>query len=207
MAKEYIALPGNLRGAVIRAAAVLRRGGVVVFPTETVYGIGVLAADAVAVRLLRELKQRPAPKPFQYLVPDIEAAADLGARFSPRAERLANAFWPGALTLVVPCAEGSGGTAAEDGTIGVRVPDFPFVLALCRELEGAIMSSSANPAGAAAPKDAAAADAFGDAVDLLVDGGVVDGIPSTVVKCPCDGKYEILRSGGVPDAAIENCFF
>lgn len=206
MAKEYATTElRNFCKSVTRAAAVLRRGGVIVFPTETVYGIGVLASSGAGVRKLRKLKQRPDSKPFQFLVPDIEAAEDLGAEFSNRAEFLTRAFWPGPLTLVVPCSTGTG--ESEDGTIGVRVPDAPFILEVCCQLGGAIMSSSANPAGAPAPNNAEAADVFGNAVDLLVDGGSVYGVASTVVKCSDDKRYEILRSGGISDIAIENVFF
>lgn len=196
MAKQRIETGGDPRGAALRAAEVFRDGGVVIFPTETVYGIGALAADARAVARLRELKGRTDAKPFQILVADMNMAKAMGAVFSSRAMRLARSFWPGPLTLVVP-----DGTSSKD-TLGVRVPDSEFVYALCRELGGAIVSSSANPAGAPPPVDAASADVFGDAVDLLVDGGpAVDGVPSTVVRC-LDGDYEILRSGGVGDDQI-----
>jgi len=196
MAKQRIDIGGDPRGAALRAAEVFRAGGVVIFPTETVYGIGALATDARAVERLRDLKGRTAAKPFQFLVADMDMARRMGAVFSSQAARLARSFWPGPLTLVVP-----DGTASE-GTLGVRVPDSEFVHALCRELGGAIVSSSANPGGEPPPIDSAAADVFGDAVDLLVDGGkAVDGVPSTVVRC-LEGNFEILRSGGLSDEQI-----
>ncbi|MDR1745633.1 MAG: threonylcarbamoyl-AMP synthase [Planctomycetota bacterium] len=195
MAKERIAIADDRNSAVSRAAAVLLDSGIVVFPTETVYGIGVLATDAKALARLRDVKQRPAPEPFQFLVADLDAAKGLGAVFSSRAARLARTFWPGPLTLVVPDGTNSG------GTLGVRVPDSPFALALCRRVGGALISSSANPAGAPPPRDADAADVFGDAVDLLIDGGPAEGVASTVVKCVGD-EFEILRSGGVGNGGI-----
>lgn len=198
MAKRRIDLRNGLRDAVSAAARVLGEGGVLVFPTETVYGIGVAAGDADALEKLRGLKQRDRDKPFQFLVADVGMATALGAVFGPGAGKLARAFWPGPLTLVVPDGAGA--------TLGIRIPDSPFVLELCRELGRAVISSSANPAGAPPPLDGDAADVFGDAVDLLVDGGrVVGGVPSTVVLCG-ETECRILRSGGVPDDAIESAW-
>lgn len=196
MAKETIICGADPKGAAVRAAGVLRDGGVVVFPTETVYGIGVAAGSPAALATLRRLKARPDEKPFQVLAADMAMAENLGAVFSGQAERLAMRFWPGALTLVLP--DGAG------GTLGIRVPDSPFVLALCRELGGPVVTSSANAAGDAPPATAAAADVFGDAVDLLVDGGpAAAGVASTVVKC--DGAAcDILREGAIPASAVRD---
>ena len=186
-----------MKNSVREAADILRGGGVVVFPTETVYGIGVAAGDAAALERLRTLKNRPAPNPFQLLSADMDMAKRIGAVFSAQAARLGRSFWPGPLTLVVPDGTGSG------GTLGIRVPDSPFVLALCRELERPIISSSANVAGAPPPTGAAAADVFGDGVDLLVDGGpATEGVPSSVVRC-LDDSFEILRCGGVDADALQ----
>lgn len=195
MAVKSIQLGHDPAPAVREAAAVLLAGGVMIFPTETVYGIGVAAGDARALAKLRALKRRDADKPFQLLVSDVTMAKRLGAVFSMRAERLARNYWPGPMTMVVPDGTGS--------TLGIRIPNSPFVLALCGELDRAIISSSANPAGAPPPGDAADADVFGDAVALLVDGGpVIEGVPSTVVKCEGD-TYVILRRGGISDDAID----
>lgn len=199
MARKTIVVTDDLAGPVNEAAAALEAGGIVVFPTETVYGIGVLDNRPEAVERLRELKERPAHKPFQMLVDDIEAARRYGAVFSKHARNLANAFWPGPLTLVVPDGTGS-------GTLGIRIPDSPFMLALCRKVGRPIITSSANKAGAEPPMDAAAADVFGDAVDLLIDGGgLVEGVPSTVVECREDG-FTILRDGDIDREAIASAW-
>lgn len=194
-AGEKLGFTKSLDAAVSRAAQVFRSGGIVVFPTETVYGIGALASDAGAVLRLRELKRRSDRKPFQFLVADMDAAEKLGAVFSRPARWLAETFWPGSLTLVLPDGTNPG------STLGVRVPSSPFMEALLRELDGAVVSSSANPAGMAPPDNADAADAFGDAVDLLIDGGTARGTASTVVRCT-GGDFEILRSGGVTGDGI-----
>lgn len=196
MAGEVVAVADGMEEAVVAAIRVLGKGGVAVFPTETVYGIGVRTGDAAALEKLRTLKKRPEARPFQLLVADIDMAGSVGAVFSARAMRLANSFWPGPMTLVVPDGTGS-------GTLGIRIPDSEFVLAVCRRLGRPLITSSANPAGAPPPTDAAMADAFGDGADILVDGGpVVGGTASTVVRCG-DNDYEVLRVGGISEDAID----
>lgn len=199
MAIRRIHLQDGMDKAVSEAAAAMERGGVVIFPTETVYGIGVVSGDAAALARLRLLKGRAADKPFQLLTSGVGMARKMGAVFSSRAAKLARNYWPGPLTLVVP--DGTGG----DGTLGIRVPDSPFALALIERLGRPIVSSSANPAGMPPPLDADAADVFSygeDGVALLIDGGpVVGGTPSTVVRCGVDA-YEILREGGVDGEAV-----
>lgn len=197
MAMERIATGKSMDAAVEKAARIMEEGKVVVFPTETVYGIGVISGNSAALAALRRLKNRDSGKPFQYLAADVRMAKALGAVFESKAQKLARNYWPGPLTLVVPDGTGSG------GTLGIRIPDSPFVHALCKRLGRAIVSSSANPAGQPPPLDADAADAFGDAVALLVDSGpVVGGVPSTVVRCAID-DYEILREGGLSAEAID----
>lgn len=199
MAKKLVTLEKNFDNAVETAATTLLSGGILVFPTETVYGIGVAANNQAALEKLRQLKQRGKEKPFQLLTADITAAKKIGALFSTRCLRLADAFWPGPLTMVVPDASGS-------GTLGIRVPDSQFVLALCRKLEIPIISSSANRAGKAPALSAAEADVFGNEVDLLVDGGAIAiGTPSTVVRC-AEEKFEILRAGGIDAETIASAW-
>lgn len=200
MAKRNIELSQDTKKAVKETAEVLEAGGVAVFPTETVYGIGVITGNADALAKLRRLKGRAEGKPFQFLAADMEMARhSLGAVFSTKAKKLANNYWPGPLTIVVP--DGTG-----DGTLGIRVPDSLFVYELCKRLERPIIASSANPAGSVPPLSAGAADVFGEEIDILVDGGpIVDGIPSTVVRCIGD-EYEILRCGGVSAADIESAW-
>lgn len=199
MAKKRIAITEEFDSAVKETARILHEGGVAVFPTETVYGIGVASGDEKALMKLRHVKQRDPGKPFQLLVADIEMARKIGAVFSARSRNLAEEFWPGPLTLVVPDGAGS-------ATLGIRVPDSPFTLALCQELGRPIISSSANPSGKSPPLNAAAADAFGNDVDVLIDAGpIVEGVPSTVAQC-IDDELKILRQGALDEDTLRSAW-
>jgi len=187
------------------AAACLKAGGLVAFPTETVYGLGADAANGKAIARLYVAKGRPSFNPLIAHVPNLAAAQRLGA-FDAAAEILAAAFWPGPLTLVVPKAPGCPvaalATAGLD-TIAVRVPDSPVAQAILKAFGGAIVAPSANRSGHVSPTIAAhvAAD-LGGTVDLIVDGGATRvGLESTIVGCV--GTPTLLRSGAVTREAIE----
>ncbi|MGJ4995564.1 L-threonylcarbamoyladenylate synthase [Bradyrhizobium sp. HKCCYLS3077] len=197
-------LPADATG-IARAAAVLARGGLVAFPTETVYGLGADAANATAIAHLYQAKGRPAFNPLIAHVADSAAARRIG-RFDATAERLAAAFWPGPLTLVVPQAErcpvADLATAGLD-TVAIRVPADPIARALLAAFGGAVVAPSANISGHVSPTTAGhvAADLTGR-VDLILDGGPVEvGVESTIVGC--FDAPTLLRPGGVPSEAIE----
>lgn len=195
MSPKRLRLADDAEAAVSALADTLLRGGVAIFPTETVYGIGVAAGQPDALERLRRLKGRAVSQPFQCLIGDVADALRLGAVFSPGAERLARRYWPGPLTLVLPV----GGNGE---TLGLRVPDSPAILAVIRRLGTGIVTSSANPAGRPPPGDAEAADVFPEGVDILIDGGVSPvGTASSVVRCGGEG-YEILREGAIGAEAI-----
>lgn len=137
----------GLADRIAGAAAALRRGEVIAYPTETFYGLGALAADGAAVERLLRAKSRPDGKPLPLLGADL-AQLEAVARFSPLALRLAAAFWPGPLTLVLPARPGlhpalTGG----GGTVGLRVTSGEVAAALARAAGGALVATSANPAG------------------------------------------------------------
>ncbi|MCZ7642165.1 MAG: L-threonylcarbamoyladenylate synthase [Pseudorhodoplanes sp.] len=189
------------------AAAVqcLARGGLVAFPTETVYGLGADATDGAAVARLYAAKGRPRFNPLIAHVPDLAAARRLGV-LGPQAERLAHAFWPGPLTLVVPrqpdCPVSDLATAGLD-TVALRVPDHPVARRLLRDVGRPVVAPSANRSGHVSPTEAAhvMADLRGR-IDLIVDGGPTKvGVESTIVACI--GEARLLRPGGLPRAAIE----
>lgn len=183
-----------------RALAVLRAGGLVAIPTETVYGLAADASNPDAVRRIFAVKGRPAEHP---LIVHIAAAEQLGewaATIPPSAAVLADACWPGPLTLLVPRARRvldvvTGGLP----TVGVRVPAHPLTLELLTRFEGGLAAPSANRFGRVSPTtaDHVRAD-LGDDVDFVLDGGPCPiGVESTIVDCTIDPP-QVLRPGGIP---------
>jgi L-threonylcarbamoyladenylate synthase len=194
----------DLEERVRAAAAALRRGELVAYPTETFYGLGALARDADAVRRLAAVKGRPDGKPLPLLAAD-RAAVEEVARLEGAAARLAERLWPGPLTLVLPARAGlPPELTAGTGTVGIRVPGSAVARALAREAGGAIVSTSANLAGGAPPSRAAdVAPELAARLDHVLDGGPTPGgAPSTVVALDGD-DLRIVREGAVPRAAIE----
>jgi L-threonylcarbamoyladenylate synthase len=191
--------------AVAAAAAVLRRGGLVAFPTETVYGLGADARDERAVRAIFVAKGRPADHPLIVHLAGAEALDAWAAAAPETARALAARFWPGPLTVVVrkrpevlPVVTGG------LDTVALRVPDHPVALALLAELGSGIAAPSANRFGAVSPTTAADAVAeLGDRVDFVLDGGPCRvGVESTIVDLS-SGEPAILRPGGVTREALE----
>ncbi|MGP9812415.1 L-threonylcarbamoyladenylate synthase [Rhodopseudomonas sp. NSM] len=187
------------------AADCLRGGGLIGFPTETVYGLGADAANPAAVARLYAAKGRPSFNPLIAHVANLNAARKI-ARFDAIALKLAEAFWPGPLTLVLPktecCTVCDLATAGLD-SVAVRIPAHPVAQAILRAFGGAVVAPSANRSGHVSPTAAAhvLADLDGR-IDLIVDGGPVDvGVESTIVSCL--GAPRLLRPGGVPREAIE----
>jgi L-threonylcarbamoyladenylate synthase len=196
---------GTDTAAIEAAARCLAAGGLVAFPTETVYGLGADATDGRAVARLYEAKGRPAFNPLIAHVTDVAAARKL-ARFDADAARLAGKFWPGPLTLVLPKAEGCPvaelATAGLD-TIAVRVPQHPVAQNILAAFGKPIVAPSANRSGHISPTSAAhvLADLRGR-VDLIIDGDATPvGIESSIVACL--GEPALLRPGGAPRQDIE----
>jgi L-threonylcarbamoyladenylate synthase len=191
--------------AIGAAAAALRGGALVAFPTETVYGLGADATNARAVALLFEAKGRPRFNPLIVHVPTLEAAAELGS-LSEDAARLARAFWPGPLTLVLPkrqgCPVADLATAGLD-TIAVRVPAHSVALGLLRAAKVPVAAPSANRSGHVSPTRAehVAAD-LGERVAMILDGGAAPiGLESTVVDAT-GAEPVVLRLGAASRDAI-----
>ena len=192
------------REAIAAAARVLTDGGLVAFPTETVYGLGADATNGEAVARLYAAKGRPRFNPLISHVPDAKAAERL-ARFSDDARKLA-AFWPGPLTLVLPKADGCPvadlATAGLD-SIAVRVPDHPVARDLLKAFGKPVVAPSANQSGHVSPTLAEHVRADLDGrIDLIIDAGpAMVGVESTIVSCL--GAPTLLRPGGLPRDAIE----
>ncbi|MGY4615269.1 L-threonylcarbamoyladenylate synthase [Bradyrhizobium sp. USDA 4472] len=201
---ETSILPAGQAGAEA-AARTLAAGGLVAFPTETVYGLGADAANATAIAHLYAAKGRPAFNPLIAHVADLAAARRIG-RFDARALQLAQAFWPGPLTLVVPkaddCPVSDLATAGLD-TVAIRMPAHPVAEAILRAFGGAVVAPSANISGHVSPTLAAhVASDLGGRIDLIIDGGPVTvGVESTIVGC-----FEapmLLRPGGLSRERVE----
>ncbi len=191
--------------AIAAAARALSEGHLVAFPTETVYGLGADATNGEAVARLYAAKGRPAFNPLISHLPDLKAAQPL-AHFNNDASRLARAFWPGPLTLVLPkrsnCPVSELATAGLD-TIGLRVPDHPVACAILTALARPVVAPSANVSGHVSPTDAAhvMADLLGR-IDLVIDGGpAAVGVESTIIACL--EEPAVLRPGGIARDAIE----
>jgi L-threonylcarbamoyladenylate synthase len=197
-------LPAN-EAAVAAAARCLAAGGLIAFPTETVYGLGADAANPAAIARLYQAKGRPAFNPLIAHVGDLAAGQKI-ARFDATATALAQAFWPGPLTLVLPksrdCLVADLATAGLD-TVAVRVPAHPVARAILRAFGGPVVAPSANLSGHVSPTTAEHVhhDLAGR-IDLIIDGGAVAvGVESTIVGC-FDAPM-LLRPGGLPRAEIE----
>ncbi len=187
------------------AVAVLRRGGLVAFPTETVYGLGADATNAAAVGRIFAAKGRPPTNPLIVHVASAAVARRYAAGWPAVADRLAAAFWPGPLTLVLPRNPTIVDAVAAGGpTVGLRVPDHPLALELLAAFDGPVAAPSANRANHISPTTADHVRAeLGHAVDLVLDGGPsAVGIESTVLALTA-ARPALLRPGGVSRAQLE----
>ncbi|HKA93885.1 MAG TPA: L-threonylcarbamoyladenylate synthase [Acidimicrobiia bacterium] len=190
---------------IARAAETVRRGGLVAFPTETVYGLGADADDPAALARLYAVKGRPAGHPVIVHVGDASQLRDWAADVPEAARRLADALWPGPLTVVVwRAARVSDAVTGGGDTVGVRVPGQPVALALLRAFGGGIAAPSANRFGHVSPTTADDVRAeLGDDVDAVLDDGPCTvGVESTIVDCTGE-ELVILRPGGVTRERIE----
>lgn len=191
---------------IAEAAAVLARGGLVAFPTETVYGLGARGLDAAHVEKVFAAKERPAGHPLILHVDGEPMATALASSWTSRASRLARAFWPGPLTLIVPRAEvvpdaATGGLAS----VGVRAPSHPVALALIRAVGAPLAAPSANAHMHVSPTTAAhVVRSLGERVDLVLDAGpTAHGIESTVLDLTDEGgELRVLRAGALSVEAL-----
>ncbi len=187
------------------AAEIIRAGGLVAFPTETVYGLGANALDPAAVQKIFEMKGRPETSPLIVHVASVEMARELVAEWPPMAEELARLWWPGPLTLVLPKKNlVPDNVTAGLSTVGVRMPNHPIALELLEAAGVPIAAPSANRFTGLSPTTADhVRAAFGDAVPILEGGPCTVGIESTVVAI-ADGKLKLLRPGMISLGEIEH---
>jgi L-threonylcarbamoyladenylate synthase len=195
-------LPADSPQALETAVALLRAGQPVAFPTDTVYGLGAWLWDAQAIEQLFTVKGRDAAKAIAVLVGDPAHLPQVAAEMGATAERLAQRFWPGPLTLVVAAHPALPPNLSPRPTVGVRMPDHPAALDLLRRT-GPLAVTSANLSDA--PSAASAEEVLaqlGGRIPLILDGGrVPGGLPSTVVDCTVD-ELVILRSGPITEEQL-----
>ncbi len=187
-----------------RAIEALRSGEVVVYPTETFYGMGADALSPAALDRLFALKGREPGKLVALIAADGRSAFELAREVSEAARRLADAFWPGPLTLVMPARDNlPGPLIGPDCRVGVRVSSHPIARALAAGLGRPITATSANLAGGQpATTLGEARDAFGAKVKVYLEGGkLAASMPSTVVACDRNG-WRVLRAGAISDRAV-----
>lgn len=191
--------------ALEQAISTMQRGGVVAFPTDTVYGIGASLAFPDALDRIFELKQRDRDRTLPLLVSSPANLDRVTDRVPPELLQLASQFWPGPLTIALPARSGLPAcVVAADGTVGVRVPDHSVALTLTQRCGGAIAVTSANVSGTPPARRAEEiGPALAEELDLVLDGGIArGGLASTVIRL--DGAtIEVVRPGAIPTSAIE----
>ncbi|MEK5399704.1 L-threonylcarbamoyladenylate synthase [Paenibacillus sp. FSL K6-2859] len=187
--------------AIVEAATMLREGGTVAFPTETVYGLGADARNTAAVEAVFAAKGRPSDNPLIVHIADSGALDELVTEVHPTAAVLMDAYWPGPLTVVLPVREGVLSPCVTAGldTVGVRMPDHPVALALISAAGCPVAAPSANRSGRPSPTLAShVMEDLAGYIDGVLDGGAAGvGLESTVVQVQPDGKVAVLRPGGI----------
>lgn len=186
------------------AVVAFRGGGLIVYPTETFYGLGADPFNPEAIKKLFLLKGRPAESPVSVIVKDVEMLSRITARVPPLAARLMDRFWPGPLTIVFDALPGvPDELTAKTGAIAARVSSNPVCRRLLDELDAPITATSANPSGKdPAASVAAVLDYFESRIDILIDGGpLAGGAGSTIVDCRGDAPV-IVRHGRITEAEI-----
>jgi L-threonylcarbamoyladenylate synthase len=197
--------PPALESSLVVAASVLDRGGVIAFPTETVYGLAADPASLAAVVRVFELKGRESGEALPLIAADVDAARGVASVWSPMAAALAARFWPGPLTLVVPVNDSEVVTRATAGrrTVGVRVSSHPVARALAAvSPAGVITATSANRSGTPPHASASAVAAALRDVDLIVDGGDSPGGPASTIVDLSEAEPRLIREGPIAFARV-----
>ena len=193
---QILSLKSQSKEALAASLETFSQGGIILFPTESVYGLAVDSRSPSGIEQLYELKGRPKEKPFQWLVSDMLMIRSQSTIWNEDIEKLATTFWPGPLTLVLPSIDGA--------TVGWRIPKHDWLLGLLKVLGHPLIATSANLSGQPALKEfKAALQPFQDHINLALDGGAIEsGIPSTVVKWQPEG-FKILREGTISQKNLD----
>lgn len=187
------------------AADVLLRGGVAAIPTDTVYGFAALVHDEKAIERLYRIKERSQNKSIAVLLGDAVQAHEVAHEFPAKAQRLADKYWPGALTIIIRKKTGLPADLTSNDLVGLRIPDHEFTRDLIR-LTGPLAVTSANISGQPPAKSIAEFnDELGDQLDIIIDGGPSrGGVPSSVINCDADPAI-ILREGAICGKDLLSC--
>jgi L-threonylcarbamoyladenylate synthase len=198
-------LPEQLKQQIEEGAKILKRGGIIAFPTDTVYCLGASIFDEKAVRRVFEVKQRPFNMALPVIISDVTQIKDVGISLPEIATRLAQKFWPGALTLVIyKSKKVSDIVTANKNTIAVRVPAHPIPVALINRLGVPLVGTSANVHGKPSPVTAAEVRSqLDDQVDLIIDGGRCPGGEASTIVDVTGEEPVILREGPIPFSEIK----
>jgi L-threonylcarbamoyladenylate synthase len=197
-------VPSSDDSVVECAIRALENGELIVFPTDTVYGIGAAVDRPEAVARLYVAKGRPLDRPIPVLISDIEQVSRLARNVDANVERLVRAFWPGGLTLVVDAVEWLPREIVGDtGQVGLRMPDHPLALRLIDAAGGAIATTSANRSGEPAATNARdALEALKHQASLVIDDGPSPGGLNSTVVTIVKGRLRVLREGAIPSSEI-----
>ncbi len=194
---DTVLLSIDAPGVILRALEILDGGGLIAFPTDTVYGVGARAFNETAIARIYTVKERPSSKAIPILCGDIEDVPRVTSGIPRMARKLAVKFWPGPLTLVLSKHAILPKVVAATGTVAVRIPDHPFVRKLLKEA-GPMAVTSANVSNQPSPRSAQEVIAqLGGRIELVMDGGTTKGLsPSTIVDCTGEEPL-ILRAGPI----------
>lgn len=194
--------------ALEQAISELQHGGIIAFPTDTVYGIGASLDHPQALQRIYDLKGRSPDKPLPILIARVEMLDTLSPDVDERLVELAERFWPGALTIVLPAADHlPAEVKAADNTIGVRLPNHSIPLTIAERSGGAIATTSANVSGNEAAHSAAEIqDEFGSKINLILDGGFAPQQNSSTVVRIVDGEIAVLREGVISSEELHKAW-
>ncbi len=194
----------SLEQQVEKGIRILKKGGIIAFPTDTVYGLGCDAFRLRAVERVYEVKRRPRHLPFPLLLSDISQATAVAKPLSGIALSLARRFWPGALTLVLPKSDSLPLYLSSGGTVAVRIPGHPICLALIQGIGSPLVGTSANISGSYSALTAnEVEEQLGDAIDFIIDGGKCPGGNESTIVDVTGAVPRILRQGMIPRHEIE----
>lgn len=188
-----------------RAIVALKRGAVIVFPTETFYGLGADAFDEAAVGQVVSLKGRSPDQAVPIIIADREMLSSVVTHVPPAAQKLIDRFWPGPLTLVLPAKENLPGPLLNrDRGVGVRISSHPLAVQLSRELSHPITATSANPSGREPARTVEEAMGyFSGKLEIFLDGGRLEGKKGSTVVEIVQGKLRIVREGEIPSEELK----